>query len=207
LRRRRAFLRGQRGDRLHQRKTGLNGALRVVFVRVRIAEEDYRAVAMVPCDKAVQAGNGFVDAAPVARDDCSEIFGIELRGERGRSDEIAEQDRQLTALDWARAPRSRCPRARSHAQFCPAVSAKLARGRVDSVTGRTATHGRRSALSTEFLLFCDFDRAVTAPHSGLDEVNERRSPHSNKRRMNLVILLTCASRFRRDVVRRLWASI
>ena len=72
------FFCGQGGDRLHQCEAGLNGALRVVFVRVRIAEIYHRTVAMMPRDKAVEAGNGFSNTAPVAGDDCAKIFGIEF---------------------------------------------------------------------------------------------------------------------------------
>jgi hypothetical protein len=64
----------------------LNGALRVVFVRLRIAKIYHRTVAMMPRDKAVEARNGFSNAAPVVGDDYAEVFGIEPRGERSRSD-------------------------------------------------------------------------------------------------------------------------
>ena len=98
------FFCGQSGDRLHYCEAGLNGALRVVFVRVRIAEIYHRAVAMMSRDKAVEAGNGFGNAAPVAGDDCAKIFGIEPRGERSRSDQVTKQHRKLPALDRARSP-------------------------------------------------------------------------------------------------------
>ena len=71
----------------------MNGALRIVFVCVGIAEIYYRAVAMMPRDKAVEAGNGFSNAAPVAGDDGAEVFGIETRRERSRSDQVAKQHR------------------------------------------------------------------------------------------------------------------
>jgi hypothetical protein len=86
------FFRGQGGDRLHQCEAGLNGALGIVFVRMRIAKKNHRAVAMMSRDKAVQAGNGFANAAPVAGDDCAGVLGIEPRGERSRSDQVAKQD-------------------------------------------------------------------------------------------------------------------
>src|SRR5207253_9180402 len=93
------FFRGQGGDRLYQCEAGLNGALRIVFVRLRIAKKNHRAVAMMSRDKAVQAGNGFGNAAPVAGDDCTEVLRIEPRGERRRSDLVAEQDCKLPALE------------------------------------------------------------------------------------------------------------
>src|SRR2546421_380228 len=106
-----------------QAATGSTNPLISTLPRSRYSNWD-PAIVLVPCDKAVQAGNGLVNAAPVTGDDCTEIFGIELRGERGRSDQVAKQDRQLTAFDRARAPCCRCPRACSHAQFAPAVSTK-----------------------------------------------------------------------------------
>src|SRR5206468_3646890 len=55
------FFRGQGGDRLHQCEAGVNGALRVVFMRLRIAKIYHRAVTVMSRDKAVEAGNGFSD--------------------------------------------------------------------------------------------------------------------------------------------------
>src|SRR5207342_690835 len=48
------FFRGQGRDRLHQCEAGLNGALRVVFMRMRIAKIYHRTVAMMSRDKAVE---------------------------------------------------------------------------------------------------------------------------------------------------------
>src|SRR5450631_3083405 len=80
---------------------------------------------MMPRDKAVEAGNGFGNAAPVAGDDGAEVFGIEPRGERSRSDQVTKQYRKLPALDRARVPCRRYHRERIHAQFGPAVAANL----------------------------------------------------------------------------------
>ena len=162
------FFRGQGDDRLHQCEAGLNGALRVVFVRVRIAKIYHRAVAMMPRDKAVEAGNGFSNAASVAGDDCAEIFGIEPRGKRRRSDQVAKQYRKLPALDRARVRCRRYQRGRIHAQSGPAVAAKLVWGRVRRAAGRTAPHDRRSALPTKFPLLRDFGCAIRAVHPDLN---------------------------------------
>nr|WP_246738078.1 hypothetical protein [Bradyrhizobium sp. CCBAU 051011] len=107
--------RGQGGDRLHQCETGLNGALRVVLVRVRIAKTYDRAVPMMSRDKAVEAGNGFSNAAPVAGNDCAEVFGIEPRGKFSRPDQITKQYGKLPALDRPRVTRRRRHRVRFHA--------------------------------------------------------------------------------------------
>src|SRR6267154_6045579 len=154
------FFRRQGGDRLYQCEASLNGALRVVFVRLRIAKIYHRTVPMMSRDKAVEAGNGFSNAAPVAGDDCAEVFGIEPRGERGRSDQVTKQDRKLPALDRARVPCRWYHRGRIHAQFGPAVAANLVWGWVCRAAGQTAPYHCRSALPTEFLLLRDFSCAI-----------------------------------------------
>jgi hypothetical protein len=87
----------------------MNSALCVVFVRVRIAEIYHRAVTMVPRDKAVEAGNGLSNAASVAGDDGAEVFGIEPRGERRRSDQVCRRSigRESHAVDIAAAGSAR----------------------------------------------------------------------------------------------------
>jgi len=123
---------------------------------------------MMPRDKAVEAGNGFGNAAPVAGDDGAEVFGIEPRGERSRSDQVTKQYRKLPALDRARVPCRRYHRERIHAQFGPAVAAKLVLGQVCSAADQTAPHYCGSALPTEFLLLRDFSCAIRALHSDLN---------------------------------------
>ena len=146
----------------------MNGALRVILVRMRIAKIYHRTVAMMSRDKAVEAGNGFSNAAPVAGDDCAEVFGIEPRGQRSRSDQVTKQYRKLAAFDRARVPCRRYHRGRIQEKFGPAVAAKLVLGRVCHATGRTAPHGRRSAPPTEFPLLRDFRCAIRAVHPDLN---------------------------------------
>src|SRR3984893_6265689 len=123
---------------------------------------------MMPRDKAVEAGNGFSNAAPVAGDDCAEVFGIEPRGQRSRSDQVTKQYRKLPALDRARVRCRRYHRGRIHAQFGPAIAAELVCGEVCRAAGRTAPHDCRSALATEFLLLRDFGCAIRALHPDLN---------------------------------------
>jgi hypothetical protein len=119
-------------------------------------------------DKAVEAGDGFSNAAPVAGDDCAEVFGIEPRGERSRSNQVTKQDRKLPALDRARVRCCRYHRGRILAQVGPAVAAKPVRGWVCRAACQTAPHYCRSALPTEFLLLRDFGRAIRALHPDLN---------------------------------------
>ena len=146
----------------------MNGALRVVFVRLRIAKIYHRTVSMMSRDKAVEAGNGFSNTAPVACDDCAKIFGIESRGKRRRSDQVAKQHRKLATLDRARVPWHRRHRGRTRAQFAPAVAAKFVQGWIRRTAGQTTAHYRRSAPPTEFPLLRDFGCAIRAVHPDLN---------------------------------------
>jgi hypothetical protein len=64
----------------------------------RVAEIDQDTVAHVLGDKAIEPGDHFGDGAVIGGDDLAQILGIELRGERGRANEVAEHDRELPSL-------------------------------------------------------------------------------------------------------------
>src|SRR5215467_837777 len=67
-------------------------------MRSRVAEIDQNAVAHVPTDEAVELGDHPGDGPVICGDDLAQIFGVEARRQRRRADEIAEQDRELTAF-------------------------------------------------------------------------------------------------------------
>src|SRR5215813_10592337 len=69
----------------------------------RVAEIDQDAIAHVFRDKAVEPRDDLGDGAVIRANDLAQIFGIELRRERGRADEIAEHHRELAALRSERA--------------------------------------------------------------------------------------------------------
>jgi hypothetical protein len=67
-------------------------------MRLRIAEINQDTVAHVPGDEPIEPVDDFGDGAVIGPDDLAQIFGIEPGGECGRTDQIAEHDRQLTAF-------------------------------------------------------------------------------------------------------------
>ena len=76
-----------------------------MFVGMGVAEIGQYPVAHVPGDKTTSSGDEIAAAAVVRADDLVHVLGVELRRERGRADEVAEHDRELTALggvQWAR---------------------------------------------------------------------------------------------------------
>ena len=110
---------GDIGDKCKRR---MHGALRIVFVDAGITEIGERTIAHVPGDEAAEAFNGLSCAAVIRADDLPQILGIESGGEQCRSDQIAEHDGELAALD------RRCVRLRSHQTACRRVSGRHGTG-------------------------------------------------------------------------------
>jgi CHASE2 domain-containing sensor protein len=92
---------GEPADRLDDREPGAHRPLGIVLMRLRISEINQHAVAHILGDKAVKAADGVGDAAVVGADDLAQILGIEARGQRRRTNQIAEHHRQLAALGFA----------------------------------------------------------------------------------------------------------
>jgi hypothetical protein len=67
-------------------------------VRLRIAEINQDSVAHIAGDKPAKTLDDLCDAAMVSADDPAQILGIEPRGQRRRTDQIAEHHRQLSPL-------------------------------------------------------------------------------------------------------------
>ena len=84
--------------RLDQRKPGPDGAFGVMLVGLGIAEIGQYPVAHVPGDETAGSGDEIGAAAVVRADDLAHVLGVEPGRERGRADEVAEHDRELTAL-------------------------------------------------------------------------------------------------------------
>src|SRR5260370_41452168 len=85
-------------DSVDNRQTGARGTLRVVVMRLGIAEERHHAVTEVLGDMATEAGYHFSSGAVVAAHRLAPFFGIELRRDRGGSNQVAEQHRQMAPL-------------------------------------------------------------------------------------------------------------
>ena len=82
-------------------EAGAHGALRVVFMRVRIPEIDQDPVAHVLGDEAGKKADCFGHGAVITDDDLSQIFGIDARGQRGGADQIAEHYGKLPPLRFS----------------------------------------------------------------------------------------------------------
>src|SRR5471032_248801 len=74
-------------------------AFRVVFVRLGIAEVDKRTVASIPFHAPAELRHAAVDRAAICQQHVPVVFRIQLVRERGRADEVAEHEGDLTALD------------------------------------------------------------------------------------------------------------
>ena len=95
--------RRQRRDRLDQLEAGAHRPLGVALVGLRIAEVGEHAVAHVLGEMALEALDHRGAAALIGGDHRPHVLGVEHRRERGRVDQVAEQDGELAAL--ALAPR------------------------------------------------------------------------------------------------------
>ena len=75
-----------------------HGALRVVLMRAGIAEIGEDAVADEPGDHAVVGRDDLRTSDPIDTDHLPHVFRIEPRRERGRADQVAEHDGEVTPL-------------------------------------------------------------------------------------------------------------
>ena len=85
-------------DRVEDREARAGGAFGVVVVRLGPAEIGHHPVAEILRDVAAEAGDRFRRRAMVPGDDLAPFLGIELRRDRGRADQVAEQHRQMPPL-------------------------------------------------------------------------------------------------------------
>src|SRR5262249_4189754 len=84
--------------RIEDREARADGTLGVVLARVWPAEVDDEAVAQLLRHVAAETGDRGGYRLLVLCDDVPPFLGVELLGERGRPDEVAEEDRELAAL-------------------------------------------------------------------------------------------------------------
>jgi hypothetical protein len=84
-------LRRERLDLVQDLECSKNGPLRIVLVRDRSAEERQNGVAHEAGDGALVALDGAREDRERAVHDFAPIFGIQLFGERGRSDDVAKE--------------------------------------------------------------------------------------------------------------------
>ncbi len=138
-------VRGQRAavflrERLQRLVNGGGGAQRahgVVAVRDRRAEQRHHAVAHVLVHRTAALLDQAVDQLEVAREEPVHAFGAELVGERRRSAEVREQDRDHPTL------RGRCARCRARTrERASALRAEARGGRRGRGTARTRSNTR-----------------------------------------------------------------
>src|SRR6185312_8756666 len=89
-------------ERVDHREAGAYGALGIVLLRPRIAEQGKHAVAHVFGDHSAMMLDDRGAAAVIGADDLAHVLGIEQRRQRGRADQVAEHQRELPPLGVAR---------------------------------------------------------------------------------------------------------
>jgi hypothetical protein len=156
-------------DRLDDGQGGTRGSLRIIFVRLRIAEVDQDTVADVVRDEAIEPRHHAGDAAVVGGDHLAQVLGIEAAAERRRTDKIGEHDGQLAALGNRRR-RHRDALARSGlaaAMGGTTIAAELVAGRVLAAAGAAYPRQRRAAFAAEPLAAHRLRAAARAVHAHL----------------------------------------
>jgi hypothetical protein len=86
------------GESALDRQCCPHGALRVVLVRERIAEQGHQPVAELFGDVAAHLHRCRRCVVEISVHQVTPFLGIELRGDSGRTDEIAEHHREVAAL-------------------------------------------------------------------------------------------------------------
>ena len=110
------------GDALDDGERRIGCPLGDIFLRGRIAEQHQNAVAHIARHMPAMAGDDVVAGAAVRAEHIEKVFRVHGLGELGRSDEIAEHDRQLTPLGLQR------PQAAAVGDGAKAMSCILSRG-------------------------------------------------------------------------------
>ena len=86
------------GERALNRQRSACSALRVVLVCHRIAEQRHQPVAELLRHMAAHLGNRRRGGIEVSADEIAPLLSIKLRGNAGRTHQIAEHDREIAAL-------------------------------------------------------------------------------------------------------------
>jgi hypothetical protein len=101
---RQARLHRERAHRLDHRAAGMNGALRVILVRHRIAEIGQQSVAQIIADHAAEPPHGRFAGLKKRIQNGAQILRIKPSGKTGRADQIAKHHGQLPAFRIPRYP-------------------------------------------------------------------------------------------------------
>src|SRR5262249_28979653 len=154
----------ERPHGVHDRQARPDRPFRVVLARGGPAKVDEEAIAEFPGDVAAEAPDGAGGGLLVLRDEVAPLLGVELRRERRRADQVAEEDRQLPAFagrrrDGARPRLGRQPGA--------TAAAELLVGLVRSATRRAGRGERGPTFPAESALGAVVVVAGRAAHRGV----------------------------------------
>ena len=83
---------------LHHPQPGPHCPLRVILMRLRIAEVDEQAIAEILGDMALKAGDHLGAGVLIGPHHFAPVFGVELAGQHGRVHQVTEQHRELAAF-------------------------------------------------------------------------------------------------------------
>ena len=86
------------GKRPLDRKRRPHGALGVVFLRMRVAEERHQPVAELLQNVAAKSGHSLRRFIEIGVDEVAPILGVKFRGKACRADKIAKHDRDRATL-------------------------------------------------------------------------------------------------------------
>jgi hypothetical protein len=89
---------GELWNSLDETEPGADRALRIVLMRLGVAEIRENTIAHVLGDKAAIALDPFSAAAVIGANDAPQVLGVEPGGECGRTDQVREHDRNLSTL-------------------------------------------------------------------------------------------------------------
>ena len=90
------------GKRALDGERGPHGALGVVLLRLRVAEERHQPVAELLQHMAAKSGHRLRRFVEIGVDEVAPVLGVELRGKARRADKIAEHHRDRAALGSVR---------------------------------------------------------------------------------------------------------
>jgi len=139
---------------LHRGDDGEPGAhdpLGVVLVRLGVAEESDQTVAEILSDVSLETGDGVRSDAAIPGGEIAPLFGIDLGCDLRRSDQIAEENRQLATLALGSGGRRRCESGCRRGPLDPraALQTELRSGPEGGSALHAAHRDRDAALETE----------------------------------------------------------
>jgi hypothetical protein len=97
----------QLGDCVEEREPRAHRPLGIIFMCLRVAEINEQAIAQVLGDVATEAGDCLGGGVMILPNDLAPVLRIELPGDGGRPNEVAEENGELPPLALRRRPYNR----------------------------------------------------------------------------------------------------